>query len=71
FHQKLHVDPIMFDDILNQISNHQIFSNQSNNPQLPISIQLTIFLNHAGHYSNVISLEDVAQWAGISVGSVV
>jgi hypothetical protein len=71
FRQKLRVDPIIFDDILDQISDHQIFFNQSNNPQLPISIQLAIFLNRAGHYGNAISLEDVAQWAGISVGSVV
>jgi hypothetical protein len=37
----------------------------------PVSIQLAIFLNHAGHYGNAISLEDVTQWAGVSVGSVV
>ena len=71
FRQKLRVDPIIFDDILDQISDHHIFYNRSNNPQLPISIQLAIFLNRAGHYGNAISLEDVAQWAGISVGSVV
>ncbi|KAG1799403.1 uncharacterized protein HD556DRAFT_1439784 [Suillus plorans] len=34
----------------------------SNNPQLSVSNQLAIFLNHAGHYDNAISLEDVAQW---------
>ena len=71
FRQKLRVDPLIFDDILDQISDHHIFHNRSNNPQLPISIQLAIFLNRAGHYGNVISVQDVAQWAGISVGSVV
>jgi hypothetical protein len=30
-----------------------------------------LFLNQAGHYGNAITLEDVAQWAGVSVGSVV
>jgi hypothetical protein len=71
FRQKLHVNPEIFDDILDQISDHLIFHNQSHNPQLPVSIQLAIFLNRAGHYGNAISLEDVAQWAGVSIGSVI
>jgi hypothetical protein len=71
FRQKLRIDPEIFDDILDLISGHPIFHNQSNNPQLPVAIQLAIFLNRAGHYGNAISLEDVAQWAGVSVGSVV
>lgn len=71
FRQKLRVNPEIFDDILDQISDHPIFHNQSNNPQLPVSIQLAIFLNRAGHYGNAVSLEDVAQWAGVSTGSVV
>ncbi|KAG2055850.1 hypothetical protein BDR06DRAFT_853816, partial [Suillus hirtellus] len=61
FHQKLRINPEIFDDILNQISGHPIFCNQSNNPQLPVSIQLAIFLNCASHYGNAISLKDVAQ----------
>jgi hypothetical protein len=71
FRQKLRVNPEIFDDILDLISNHPISHNQSHNPQLPVAMQLAIFLNRAGHYGNAISLEDVAQWAGISVGSVV
>ncbi|KAG2343098.1 hypothetical protein BDR05DRAFT_885085 [Suillus weaverae] len=71
FRQKLRVNLEVFDDILNHISNHPIFQNQSNNPQLPVSIQLAIILNQAGHYGNAITLENVAQWAGVSVGSVV
>ncbi|KAF8833817.1 hypothetical protein BDN67DRAFT_916203, partial [Paxillus ammoniavirescens] len=57
--------------ILDQLSDHPIFQSQSNNPQLPIAVQLAIFLNRAGHYGNAISPEDVALWAGVSVGSVV
>ncbi|KAG2045703.1 hypothetical protein BDR06DRAFT_985741 [Suillus hirtellus] len=53
------------------ISSHPIFCHQSNNPQLSISIQLAMFLNCAGYYGNAISLEDVAQWVGVSVGSVI
>ncbi|KAG2059183.1 hypothetical protein BDR06DRAFT_1072085 [Suillus hirtellus] len=71
FRCKLHVDPKIFDDILNLISGHPIFHNNSNNLQLPISIQLAIFLNCVGHYGNSATLQDVSEWAGISVGSVV
>ncbi|KAG2752754.1 hypothetical protein P692DRAFT_20871076 [Suillus brevipes Sb2] len=70
FRKKLHVNPDIFDDILDQISGHTIFTNRSNNTQLPIAVQLAIFHNHIGHYSNTISPEDVAQWAGVSIGSV-
>lgn len=61
FQQKLHIEPEIFDDILDLISDHPIFHNNSHNSQLPISIQLTIFLNRACHYSNTITVEDVAQ----------
>jgi hypothetical protein len=71
FRKKLRVNPAIFDDILDQISDHPIFTNRSNNPQLPVAIQLAIFLNRAGHYGNAISPEDVCQWAGVSVGSVI
>ncbi|KIJ13565.1 hypothetical protein PAXINDRAFT_80709 [Paxillus involutus ATCC 200175] len=68
FRKKLHVDPLIFDDILDQISGHLIFQNQSNNKQLPIAIQLAIFLNRAEHYGNACCPED---WAGVSVGTVI
>ena len=71
FHKKLRVDPNVFDCILDQISDHAIFQSKSNNLQLPVAVQLAIFLNRAGHYGNAISSEDVAQWAGVSVGSVI
>ncbi|KAG2052985.1 hypothetical protein BDR06DRAFT_982940 [Suillus hirtellus] len=62
---------LTFDDILNQISNHHVFHNQSNNPQLPVAVQLAICLNRVGHYGNASSLKDISQWAGVSVGSVI
>lgn len=70
FRRKLRVNPEIFDNILDQISGHSVFTNRSNNPQLPVAIQLAIFLNRAGHYGNAISSEDVGQWAGVSVGTV-
>ncbi|KIK99274.1 hypothetical protein PAXRUDRAFT_132433, partial [Paxillus rubicundulus Ve08.2h10] len=52
-------------------SDHLIFQNHSNNKQLLIAIQLSIFLNHIGHYGNTCSPEDIAQWAGVNVGMVI
>ncbi|KAF9224255.1 hypothetical protein BS17DRAFT_795716 [Gyrodon lividus] len=42
FCQRVRVNPDIFDDILDQISDHPIF-NQSHNRQLPIAIQLANF----------------------------
>ena len=70
FCKKLHIYPVVFNDILQEISDHPIFQNWSNNRQMPISIQLAIFLYHAGHYGNTCSPDNVAQWAGVSVGTV-
>ncbi|KAG2348484.1 hypothetical protein BDR05DRAFT_865928, partial [Suillus weaverae] len=47
-----------------------IFKSNSNNHQLPIALQLAIFLNHTGHYGNMIANEYVCQWADVSVRSV-
>jgi hypothetical protein len=71
FRKKLRVDPPTFNDILDQISDHPVFQNRSNNKQLPIAVQLAIFLNRAGQYGNTTSPEDVSQWAGVSIGSVI
>ena len=67
FHRKLCVEPQMFDRLVSCIKDHPVFHNNSNNSQLPICIQLCIFLFCAGHYGNTSSPEDTAQWAEISV----
>ena len=71
FRKKVRVDPEIFDCILDEISTSPVFTSKSNNLQLPIAIQLAIFLNRAGHYRNAATPEDIAEWAGVSVGSVV
>ena len=70
FRRKLRVEPQTFDGLINQIENHPVFHNNSNNAQLPVQTQLCIFLFRVGHYGNASSPEDTAQWAGISVGGV-
>ena len=71
FHKKVRVNPEIFDCILDKISTSPVFTSKSNNLQLPITIQLAIFLNRAGHYGNAATPEDIAEWAGVSIGSVV
>lgn len=70
FRRKLRVEPQTFDGLLSLIEEHPIFYNNSNNDQLAVHIQLSVFLFRAGHYGNASSPEDTAQWAGISVGGV-
>ncbi|KIK22919.1 hypothetical protein PISMIDRAFT_101564 [Pisolithus microcarpus 441] len=70
FRQKLHVDSDIFAHLVNRLENHPIFSNNSNNPQFPVPVQLAIFLNGVSHYGNGAATEDVAEWAGVSVGTV-
>ena len=70
FQKKLRVTPGTFGGLVGFIEKHPIFSNRSNNPQLPPAFQLAIFLNCVGHYGNAATSEDIAEWAGVSVGTV-
>ncbi|KAG2345446.1 hypothetical protein BDR05DRAFT_855160, partial [Suillus weaverae] len=70
FRRKLRVDPEVFVELVNRIIHHPVFYNNSNNPQLPVPVQLAIFLNGIGHYRNAATAEDMADWAGVSVGTV-
>ncbi|KIJ04531.1 hypothetical protein PAXINDRAFT_32601, partial [Paxillus involutus ATCC 200175] len=70
FQRKLRVSPEIFMHIVDKITAHPIFHNASNNPQLPVPIQLAIFLNAAGHYGNAATSQDITEWAGVSIGTV-
>jgi hypothetical protein len=71
FRKKLRVSPFVFDRLVELIEDHHVFHNNSNIPQQPVEFQLAIFLVRLGHYGNASSPEDVAQWAGVCVGTVV
>jgi hypothetical protein len=70
FRRKLRVEPGTFDCLVRLIEDNPVFSNDSNCPQLPVDLQLKVFLFRAGHYGNAASPEDTAQWVGLSVGGV-
>jgi hypothetical protein len=70
FRRKLCVEADVFDELTKLIQEHPIFYNRSNNPQLPVAVQLAIFLNGVGHYGNAATTEDISDWAGVSVGTI-
>jgi hypothetical protein len=70
FWRQVRVQPVTFDYLVGLIENHFIFHNNSNHPQIPVSTQLAIFLNRAGHYGNRAGPQDIAEWAGVSTGTV-
>ncbi|KAJ7085304.1 hypothetical protein C8R44DRAFT_587526, partial [Mycena epipterygia] len=61
FRKKLRVEPDVFDGLHELIKDHMIFQNNSQNPQLPVRIQLAIHLYRAGHYGNGSSPEETAE----------
>ncbi|KZT64823.1 hypothetical protein DAEQUDRAFT_769391 [Daedalea quercina L-15889] len=64
------MSPGAFQDILNQIKTHDVFSNNSRNPQTDVEHQFMVFLCHAGRYGPGAAVEEIAEWGDISVGSV-
>ncbi|KAF8549791.1 hypothetical protein OG21DRAFT_1420773, partial [Imleria badia] len=86
FHRKLHVSHEVFMQLIEKICHHPVFltcghwdSDSDGMPlpdsllpreQLPVWLQLAIFLNAAGHYGNAATTQDMAEWAGVSVGTV-
>jgi hypothetical protein len=65
--------------LVDKIASHPIFYGATADPnapepavsnQLPIWMQLAIFLNGAGHYGNAATTQDMAEWAGVAVGTV-
>jgi hypothetical protein len=71
FRQNLQVSASTFDSLLKMIETHPIFLNNSNISQRSVSMQLAIAMFWFGHNGNAASVEAVAQWAGVSAGSVV
>jgi len=71
FHQNLSVSPNMFDMLLNMIKGDLVFSNNSTALHISVDKQLAITLLRFDHNGNAASIEAIAQWAGVSCGTVV
>jgi hypothetical protein len=61
----------MFNMLLNMIEGDLVFSNNSTMLQLSVDKQLTITLFWFGYNKNAVSVEAIAQWVGVSSGTVV
>lgn len=70
FRHKVRVAPSTFDKIVEKLQGHSIFTNNSNNPQTDVWIQVAITLNRFGHYGNAATTRDIGDWAGVSAGTV-
>ncbi|KAG8911344.1 hypothetical protein FRC01_005760 [Tulasnella sp. 417] len=71
FRRNLRVSPPTFDTLVAHIQDDPVFYSGSNHPQLEVRYQLVIALYQFGHFGNSASVEGVAQFAGVSAGSVV
>ena len=70
FKSMLRVSPYIYEVLINLISDHPVFRNNSHHQQTPVSIQLAITLYRLGHYGNSASVHDVAQNFGLSEGTI-
>jgi hypothetical protein len=72
FRGKLRMEPHVFDTLVDLIKDDEVFNPEEEfSPQFPVQYQLAIFLMRAGHYGSASSSEAVAQWAGVSLGTVI
>jgi hypothetical protein len=71
FRHNLRVSASTFDSLLDMIETHPIFLNDANVSQGPVSKQLAVAMFRFGHNGNAASVEAVAQWAGVSAGTIV
>ena len=70
FKSMLRVSPYVYEVLINLISDHTVFQNQSHNRQTPVWIQLAITLYRLGNYGNATSVRDVSHNFGFSEGAV-
>ena len=70
FQQMLWVSPLVFNILLSLIWDHPVFQNNSAILQTQVEVQLAVTLYQMGQNGNGASIEDIAQVARCSIGSV-
>ncbi|KAG2108387.1 uncharacterized protein F5147DRAFT_576725 [Suillus discolor] len=70
FRESFRVSPCTFDKICTKLAPDPVFSNNSQNEQIPLADQLAVALYHFGHDGNGASMQAVADWAGLGKGTV-
>lgn len=69
FREILRINPETFDTLVREISDDPVFTNNSNNSQIPVEEQIAIALYRFGHDGNAASQSAVSRWAGSGKGS--
>ncbi|KDQ61645.1 hypothetical protein JAAARDRAFT_122825 [Jaapia argillacea MUCL 33604] len=64
------ITPFTFDQLLEELTEDPVFSNNSQNAQLSVETQIAITLYCFGHNSNGISLQQTSHWTGVGKGTV-
>ncbi|KAG0695798.1 hypothetical protein DFH29DRAFT_761523, partial [Suillus ampliporus] len=59
FHKSLRVSPYTFDKICTELSSDPVFTNNSQNEQIPLADQLAVAQYHFGHDGNGASMQVV------------
>ncbi len=71
FRRNLCISPETFDTLVSRIDSHPVFASEGSASKMPVPHQLAIALFCFGHFGNSASVESIAQWAGVSAGTVV
>ncbi|KAA1480073.1 hypothetical protein DENSPDRAFT_789902, partial [Dentipellis sp. KUC8613] len=70
FRKELRVSPRTFDRLVERLIQDPVFSNSSQNEQMPVEDQVAITLFRFGHFGNGASITRVSRWAGYATGTV-
>lgn len=70
FRRNMRCSPTTFDALVTCVADDPVFHNESHHPQMSVREQFAIAMYRFGHDGNAASVEDIAQWAGVSVGMV-
>ncbi|KZT65157.1 hypothetical protein DAEQUDRAFT_677282 [Daedalea quercina L-15889] len=70
WHHWMRMPPYCFDDMLRSIEHNPVFHNNSSRPQMEVERQLAIWIIQAGRYGPGACSIEIAEWTGVSIGTV-
>lgn len=59
------MEPATYHLLVDKLKDEPVFHNDSNNPQMPVHLQILIALKRFGAYGNGVAISEVADWAGV------
>ena len=64
------MEPATYHLLVDKLKDEPVFHNDSNNPQMPVHLQILIALKRFGAYGNGVAISEVADWVGVGHGTV-